>query len=85
MDKRLLNIKEISEFLGVSVNTVYSWVSHGTIPFVKCGHLTRFDILKIEQWLSKNSYGGDIKRKRKLDFYIKTNIMMKGETTGDIQ
>ena len=41
--------------LGISINTVYSWVSQRKIPFVKCGRLTRFDVQKIEEWIKENS------------------------------
>ncbi len=53
--KRLINPKELSDMLEISVNTVYSWVSQRKIPFVKCGRLTKFDVQKIDEWIEKNS------------------------------
>ncbi|MCK4418447.1 helix-turn-helix domain-containing protein [Candidatus Aerophobetes bacterium] len=55
MDKRLLNINELSEYIGLSTNTIYSWVSQRRIPFVKCGRLTKFDLQRIDEWIEKNS------------------------------
>lgn len=55
MDRRLLNVEELSEYLGLPKNTIYSWVSQRRIPFVKCGRLTRFDLQKIEKWIEENS------------------------------
>ncbi len=51
---KLITIKELSEFLKVKVNTLYSWVHTGTIPFYKLNGLLRFDIREIEEWV-KNS------------------------------
>lgn len=60
--KRFMNIHELSEFLGVCVNTIYSWGSQRKIPFVKVGRLLRFDRQKIEAWLSEREHSaGKIK------------------------
>lgn len=55
MSVRLINIRELSELTGLSISTLYSWVSQKRIPYIKCGRLTRFDIKKIEQWIEKHS------------------------------
>ena len=55
--KRLMNIKELSEYLGTPVGTLYQWVSQRRIPFVKLGRSTRFDIEKIQKWINENSTG----------------------------
>lgn len=55
MDKRLININELSEYIGLSKNTIYSWVSQRKIPFVKCGRLTKFDLQRIDEWIEGNS------------------------------
>jgi excisionase family DNA binding protein len=54
MEKRLLNINEASVYMGLSKNTLYSWVCQRRIPFVKCGRLTKFDIRDIDQWIETN-------------------------------
>lgn len=55
MDKRLVDIKELSKFIGISKSTLYTWVSQKRIPYVKCGHSVRFDLKVIEDWIVKNS------------------------------
>ena len=55
MNRRLLNVKEVSELTGLSKNTIYCWVSQRRIPFVKCGRLTKFDLQKIDEWIEENS------------------------------
>lgn len=53
--KRLIGISELSRLLGLSINTLYSWVSQKRIPYVKCGRLTKFDLIEIEKWIKENS------------------------------
>ncbi len=55
MNKRLININELSEYIGLSISTIYSWVSQRRIPFVKCGRLTKFDLQKIDDWIEVSS------------------------------
>lgn len=53
MEKRFMNIKELSEYLNVSKHTIYSWVSMKRIPHLKIGGTLRFDIREIESWLKE--------------------------------
>ena len=50
---RLLDIAEVSVRLGVSVNTLYSWVNQRKIPYVKIGRLLRFDQETIDAWIEE--------------------------------
>jgi len=54
VNRRLINVEELSELLGLSKNTIYCWVSQRRIPFVKCGRLTKFDLLRTEKWIEEN-------------------------------
>jgi len=51
--KRLINITELSQLTGLSVNTLYSWVSQKKIPYVKVGRLTKFDVRAIDRWIEE--------------------------------
>ena len=55
MNRRLLNVQELSELTGLSKNTIYCWVSQRRIPFVKCGRLTKFDLKAIDEWIKENT------------------------------
>lgn len=55
ISQRLINAQELSKLLGLSVNTIYPWVSQRKIPFVKCGRLTRFDLQAIDEWIAENT------------------------------
>lgn len=54
--QRLLNIRELSEYLGVSINTIYCWVNKGFIPRIKLGRLVKFDINEINSWLDEKKW-----------------------------
>ena len=51
MEKRFLGLQEVSEYLGVTRGTLYVWVCHKRIPYLKMGRLVKFDLQEIEAWL----------------------------------
>jgi len=55
MQKRLLTVKEASEYLGIKVNTLYSWASRKKINYVKMGRLTKFDIRVLDKYIENNT------------------------------
>ncbi len=48
---RLLTIEQVADHLGVGVRHVRRLVAERRIPFVKWGHLLRFDPDRISAWL----------------------------------
>lgn len=66
-DNKLLSPIELSEALGISIETIYAWTSQKRIPYVKMGKLVRFSRTEINRWLSdrrvntykKESHGSD--------------------------
>ncbi len=55
MQKRLITINEASEYLGISKNTLYSWVSQKKISYVKVGRLTKFDLRVLDRYIDNNT------------------------------
>ncbi|MCK5613199.1 helix-turn-helix domain-containing protein [Candidatus Pacearchaeota archaeon] len=55
MEKRYINIQELSEYLGLSVNTLYAWVWMKKIPHTKLGRLVKFDLRAIDHWAEKST------------------------------
>lgn len=49
----MINIQELAERLDVSISGVYTWVNQKKIPYVKIGHLIRFDSNDIDKWLEE--------------------------------
>lgn len=55
MEKRLLNIKELSEYLGTPKSSIYTMVCLRRIPqacVVKIGRALRFEKTEIDKWLN---------------------------------
>ena len=55
MEKRLLNIKELSEYMGTSKSSIYTQVCLQRIPpvcVVKIGRALRFEKSEIDNWLN---------------------------------
>lgn len=55
---KLLTISEAASSLNISVSTLYKWVEHRKIPFIKAGRSIRFDKLKIDNWINRRSIKG---------------------------
>ena len=45
------SMKEISEHLGVSRETVLNWIEKGGMPTTKAGRLWKFKISEVDTWL----------------------------------
>jgi excisionase family DNA binding protein len=52
---RLLNITQVAEHLGVNVRHVRRLVYERRIPFIKWGHLIRFDPADVQRWMKENT------------------------------
>jgi len=48
---RWLSVGEIAEHLGVSRDTVYTWVNERGMPAHKVGKLWKFQIKEVDQWI----------------------------------
>lgn len=53
--KRLVDIRVVADYLGISPDTGYTMVSQRRIPYVKVGRLLRFDLKAIDEWITQNS------------------------------
>ena len=49
----LMNLVELAERLGVNERHVRRLVAERRVPFVKWGHLLRFDPDEIDEWIDK--------------------------------
>jgi len=50
-NKKYLSPKDLAEYLGISLRTVYLWTSLRQVPFYRLGRLTRFSKIEIEIWM----------------------------------
>jgi excisionase family DNA binding protein len=54
----LLDITELAQHLGVNVRHVRRLITERRIPFIKWGHLIRFDPEEILEWLEQSRHHG---------------------------
>lgn len=47
----LMSIAEVADRLGVTVRHIRRLVNERRIPFIKWGHLLRFDPAEVDQWI----------------------------------
>ncbi len=52
-EKEFLNIKEVSEYLGIKKSSLYSRVEKKEIPHYRVGRLVRFKKSEIDPWMEK--------------------------------
>ena len=57
MIRRLINVQDMAAYIGTTPGVIYQMVSQKTIPYVKIGRSTRFDMQKVDAWIEKNSRG----------------------------
>ena len=51
MSDRWLSVEEIAEHLGVSKDTVYTWISKKRMPAHKVGRLWKFQKPQVDEWV----------------------------------
>jgi len=49
--KQFLSPQELSAYLGLSLNTIYSWVNQRRIPYIKVSRLVKFKVSEIDEWM----------------------------------
>ena len=53
IDKKLITVNQLAEYLGVSPKTIYGWHYRGLITAERVGpRLIRFDREKVAEWVS---------------------------------
>ena len=51
MEDRWLSVDEIAEYLGVSKDTVYTWISAKGMPAHRVGRLWKFKRDEVDSWV----------------------------------
>jgi excisionase family DNA binding protein len=64
MDDRWLSVDEICEYLGVSRDTVYAWITSKNMPAQRVGRLWKFKRVDVDEWVRGGSASAWPTRKR---------------------
>lgn len=51
MSDRWLSVEEIAEYLGVSKDTIYAWISKRNMPAHRIGRLWKFKTEEVDEWV----------------------------------
>jgi excisionase family DNA binding protein len=51
MEDRWLSVDEIGQYLGVTRDTVYNWISERNLPAMKIGRLWKFKKEEVDDWV----------------------------------
>jgi len=63
--REVMNIRQASQYLGVSPDTLYKYVNEQKIPAFKLGNRWRFKKSKLDQWMEEKSNPIEVKTKKK--------------------
>ena len=63
--REVMNIRQASEYLGVSPDTLYKYVGENKIPAFKLGNRWRFKKSKLDEWMEEQSGEAEGQSKRK--------------------
>jgi len=64
--REVMNIRQASQYLGVSPDTLYKYVSEEKIPAFKLGNRWKFKKSILDTWMENKSLNSEISRPRKL-------------------
>jgi excisionase family DNA binding protein len=63
--REVMNIRQASQYLGVSPDTLYKYVSEERIPAFKLGNRWKFKKTILDQWMEEKSTAGEAKSTKK--------------------
>jgi excisionase family DNA binding protein len=64
--REVMNIRQASQYLGISADTLYKYVSEETIPAFKLGNRWKFKKSILDSWMEERSLNGESLRPRKV-------------------
>lgn len=53
--REVMDIRQASDYLGISPDTLYKYASEGFVPAFKLGNRWRFKKSKLDQWMEEKS------------------------------
>ena len=62
--REVMNIRQASQYLGVSADTLYKYVGEQSIPAFKLGNRWRFKKSKLDQWMEEKSNQMEVRSKK---------------------
>jgi excisionase family DNA binding protein len=69
--REVMNIRQASQYLGVSPDTLYKYVNEQKLPAFKLGNRWRFKKSKLDQWMEEKSTELEPSMKKKAKVAVK--------------
>src|ERR1019366_9091080 len=69
--REVMNIRQASQYLGVSPDTLYKYVNEQKIPAFKLGNRWRFKKSKLDQWMEEKSAETESQAQKKIKAAMK--------------
>lgn len=69
--REVMNIRQASQYLGVSADTLYKYVNEQQIPAFKLGNRWRFKKSKLDQWMEDKSVETETRSGKKIKAAVK--------------
>lgn len=63
--REVMNIRQASQYLGVSTDTLYKYVYEAKVPAFKLGNRWKFKKTTLDRWMEEKSTVGENKLKKK--------------------
>jgi len=63
--REVMNIRQASQYLGVSPDTLYKYVNEQKIPAFKLGNRWRFKKSRLDQWMEEKSSEVELRKTKK--------------------
>ena len=62
--REVMNIRQASQYLGISPDTLYRYVCEGEIPAFKLGNRWKFKKTILDRWMEKKMGRGQAEKRR---------------------
>jgi len=60
MEDRWLSVEEIAHYLGISKDTVYTWINSKNMPAQKIGRLWKLKRDEVDEWIRSGGAHGTV-------------------------
>ena len=64
--REVMDIRQASDYLGISPDTLYKYASEGFVPAFKLGNRWKFKKSILDTWMEDQSLNNEVSRPRKL-------------------
>ena len=63
--REVMNVRQASQYLGISPDTLYRYITEGEIPAFKLGNRWKFKKTVLDRWMEKQSTQHEGRARRK--------------------